>query len=406
MSQQLINDVSLARRGRWHTAVFCLVAVWLAVGMGLVLARQLGAPVVWWELIHPFSVGVLTTAIVVYSTHFSEALTRTATQDYRAVAGRVGLIQVGLVLLLADRAGFDWGVLSDAAVVLILSALARHAVAIGRALRGSLSGQFAVTVPYYLVATGFLAAAVLCAAAAARGAGNYSNMIAAHQRGAVWGFALLTIVGTVVTLLPTLSGTPIAPAARARCSRALVVHTAGLAVAMVGYCAGWYLVGGLGQLATVVASALVLHPVVDSVLGNRPQLTAATLSVLAGLGWMVALNAADALSILTGAYPRAVTLVLLPAFVGAGLLQMVTGVLSHLLPTLRGGGREKVLAARARASRSGVARVVLINLGAVITVVPGSAPEATMSGIIMMGAGLAWTVAATAWAVFHPRTTN
>lgn len=389
-----LSDVSLAGRRRWHTLAFAVIALWIFIGIGYVIARQFGAPVIWWELIHPFTIGALTTAIIVYSTHFAEALTRTATQNYRAVAARVALVQVGLLFLLIDRAGYDWGPLADAASLLIIASLAWHIWAIARALRGSLAGSFAVTVPFYIAAAAFMIVAVVCAVLAGRGVGNYSSLIAAHQRAAVWGFALLTIVGTVVTLLPTLSNTKISPTARARCLRALTVHCSGLSAAVVCYALGLPLPAGIAQLLTVLASALVIASVVSGVLGGAPQVTAASASVLAGVFWMVALNAADAASVLAGAFPRAVTLVLMPAFVGGGLLQLVTGVLTHLLPTLRGGGREAVYEGRRRGTFAAPARVVLVNLGALITL---TGPA--LAGIIMMGLGLIGHVAAICWSL-------
>ena len=72
-----IHDVSLAARGRWHTLSAAVIGLWILIGLGLLIVGSLGAPVVWWDIIHPFTIGALTTAIIVFSTHFTEALTRT-----------------------------------------------------------------------------------------------------------------------------------------------------------------------------------------------------------------------------------------------------------------------------------------------------------------------------------------
>ena len=156
-----IHDVSLAARGRWHTLSAAIIGLWIFTGLGLLIAASLGAPVVWWDIIHPFTIGALTTAIIVFSTHFTEALTRTAGGDYRGVGSRVGLVQLGLILLLIDRAGYDWGPLADAASALIIAALTWHLWFVVRRLRGSLSGSFAVTVPFYIAASVFMIASVV-----------------------------------------------------------------------------------------------------------------------------------------------------------------------------------------------------------------------------------------------------
>ena len=383
-----IHDVSLAARGRWHTLSAALIGLWIFTGLGLLIAASLGAPVVWWDIIHPFTIGALTTAIIVFSTQFTEALTRTAGGDYRGVGSRVGLVQLGLILLLIDRAGYDWGPLADAASALIIAALTWHLWFIARRLRGSLSGSFAVTVPFYIAASVFMIVSVVLVILSGNGVGEYSLLVGAHSRGMIWGFAWLTVIGTVVTLLPTLSATAISPTARARCTRALIVHCVGLALAMALYAVGLTRAAGVAQLLVVLAAVLIIQPVLATVMGRSPRLTTATVAVIAGLLWMLALCAGDAISAAVGAYPRAITLILLPGFLGAGLLQLVTGVLHHLLPILTGARPNTT-------ERTGYARLLLINLGGVLTLL-----GATVAGLIMMGIGLAANVIAVGRAIY------
>lgn len=383
-----IHDVSLAPRGRWHTLSAAIIGLWIFIGLGLLIAGSLGAPVVWWDIIHPFTIGALTTAIIVFSTHFTEALTRTAGGDYRGVGSRVGLVQLGLILLLIDRAGYDWGPLADAASILIIAALTWHLWFVALRLRGSLSGSFAVTVPFYIAAAVFMIASVVLVILSGNGVGEYSLLVGAHSRGMIWGFAWLTVIGTVITLLPTLSATAISPTARARCTRALIVHCVGLSLAMALYAVGLTRVAGVAQLLVVLAAVLVIQPVLATVMGRSPRLTTATVSVIAGLVWMLALCAGDAISAAVGAYPRTITLVLLPAFLGAGLLQLVTGVLHHLLPILTGARPNST-------ERTGYARLLLINVGGLLTLL-----GATVAGLIMMGIGLATNVIAVGRAIY------
>ena len=383
-----IHDISLAARGRWHILTAALIAGWILVGLGLLIASSLGAPVVWWDIIHPFTIGALTTAILVFSTHFTEALTRTAGGDYRGVGSRVGLVQLGLILLLIDRAGYDWGPLADVASTLIIASLTWHLWFVVRRLRGSLSGSFAVTVPFYIAASGFMIVSVVLVILSGNGVGEYSLLIGAHSRGMVWGFAWLTVIGTVVTLLPTLSATAISPTARARCTRALIVHCVGLGCAMALYAVGLTRAAGVAQLLVVLASLLIIQPVLATVMGRSPRLTTATIAVIAGLLWMLALCAGDAISAAVGAYPRAITLVVLPAFLGAGLLQLVTGVLHHLLPILTGARPNT-------AERTGYARLLLINVGGLLSLL-----DATAAGLIMMGIGLAANIFAVGRALY------
>ena len=383
-----IHDISLAARGRWHILTAALIAGWILVGLGLLIASSLGAPVVWWDIIHPFTIGALTTAIIVFSTHFTEALTRTAGGDYRGVGSRVALVQIGLILLLIDRAGYDWSPLADVASTLIIASLTWHLWFVVRRLRGSLSGSFAVTVPFYIAASVFMIVSVVLVILSGNGVGEYSLLIGAHSRGMVWGFAWLTVIGTVVTLLPTLSATAISPTARARCIRALIVHCAGLGCAMALYAVGLTQPAGVAQLLVVLAAVLIIQPVLATVMSRSPRLTTATVAVIAGLLWMLSLCAGDAISAAVGAYPRAITLLLLPAFLGAGLLQLVTGVLHHLLPVLTGARPNTT-------ERTGYARLLLINLGGLLSLL-----GVTAAGLIIMGIGLVTNIFAVGRALY------
>lgn len=383
-----VHDISLAARGRWHTLSAAIIAGWMLAGLGVLIAASFGAPVVWWDIIHPFTIGALTTAILVFSTHFTEALTRIAGGDYRGVGSRVGLVQIGLILLLIDRAGYDWGPLADVASILIIAALAWHLWFVARRLRSSLSGSLAVTVPFYIAASAFMIVSVVLVILSGNGVGEYSLLIGAHSRGMVWGFAWLTVIGTVVTLLPTLSATAISSTARARCTRALIVHCVGLGCAMALYAVGLTRAAGVAQLLVVLAALLIIQPVLTTVMGRSPRPTTATVAVIAGLLWMLALCAGDAISAAVGAYPRTITLVVLPAFLGAGLLQMVTGVLHHLLPILTGARPNT-------ADRTGYARLLLINLGGLLSLL-----DAIAAGLIMMGIGLAANIFAVGRALY------
>lgn len=398
MADLTLSDVSLRARSRWHTWAAALIGLWLLTGVGIAIARAFGAPISWWVSVHSFTLGVVATAILIYSTHFTQALTRTAADDVRGLSIRVGLVQVGLILLIIGKAGYDWGALADFAATLVIGAFIWHMVVVYRHLRRSLAGQFAVTVPFYLAAAAFLVVAGLLGNFAGRGVGTYSDMIAAHSRAAIWGFAWLTVLGTMVTLLPTLSGTRISDLARRRCTRALIVHCLGLSAVIVAQMLGHAVWAGVFQLVVVAAALLILQPVLSAVLTGGAGWTTASLSVTAGLLWMIAVCAADAASNITGADPRMSTLLLIPVFLGAGLLQLILGVLHHLLPVLLAGGRARVLRAKAAADYGGVARVLLVNLGALLLLLIDAGPSRT-AGFLLLGLGLVAHVGSLAVAV-------
>lgn len=150
-----VTDVSLKARGRWHTIVFGLISVWLVCGIGLVIASNFGATIAWWAIVHSFTLGVVTTAILTYSLHFAEALTRQPTSSYRPIIVRISLVQVGLIVLLLDTTTGTWSMLSDIGATLVTIVVGWHLWVIFRMLRTSLSTNFAATVPFYLAALAF-----------------------------------------------------------------------------------------------------------------------------------------------------------------------------------------------------------------------------------------------------------
>ncbi len=383
-----LSDVSLRNRARWHIVAAAVIAVWMATGVCLLIASTAGAPVSWWTVVHPFTLGALTTAVIVYSTHFTEALTRTPAASFVPVAARVGVLQIAVLALLSGKAGPGWNVLADVGAALVLGVLVWHGIALWRRLRGSLAGAFVVTVPFYLVAAGFLGLAVILAWLAGRGVGSYDHLIGAHSRATVWGFTWLTVLGTIISLLPTLTGARISAVARARCTRLLVIHSLALVAAVVllaspGGNSAW---AALPLLVTVAAAVLLVQPVLAEVLPGTRWRTAG-FGVTAGTLWLVVAATMDAVLLARGVDPREGIRLLIPALLGAGLLQLVTSVLLHLLPILVGGGPAKVNTSRDRADRGGLARLTLINIGGVLTLLAATGPALT-SGLILLVLGL------------------
>lgn len=380
----------LGRGSAWHAWAGGIVSFWLLVGISVNIAALLGAELTWWQRIHVLTLGALSTAILVYSTHFTEALTRRPTPNHRAVATRVGLLNASVLVLLFVPL---WSVAFYLATVCILAVFIWHSVAIFLAWKGALSGAFAVTVPFYVGAAAFMVVAIGLALAAGAQWGNYDALIAAHSRATLWGLAWLTVLGTVVTFLPTLAGAPISPRARQRAPRTLLVHCLGLLLALIGLVEQWHVLAAIGQVLCVCAAVYLLQPVLSSVLGASPRLTTPSLSVCAGVLWVLAVQAADGIAITLGVAPRELTTVLLPALVGGGVLQLVAGALQHLVPTL----------ARRRqpANKPGWIRVGVLNLGAFLTLV-----GPTKLGIAFLAAGLAAHMVALASMVLRPVSTE
>ncbi|AZA11227.1 hypothetical protein CGERO_04555 [Corynebacterium gerontici] len=386
-----ISDVSLAQRARWHRGIFLVLGFWSCVSVAGWLAHRSWVQVSWWQLIHSATLGVIATAILTYITHFTEALTRSAHTGFRGVTIRVGMVQVGLVVLLLGDPSTAWGPLEIFGAVLVLLAGAMQLGWVIKRLFGSLSGHFALSVTMYVGALVSLLVAIICAILAGSGLGAYSALIAAHSRAAIWGFVGMSILGTVLTLLPTLSGTKISAVARVRFLKGLGFYSLCLihAVWLLGF--NLPRIAGVFMLGVVVASVYLLHPIIADALGGN--VASAPGGLIAALMSLVSLQLFDATALTFGRDPHAVFESLVPGLLAAVLLMAVFSVLQFLLPTMVGGGPDAVRAARGCAQRSGYARVVLLLLGGILGVLghPAAWP--------LIGLGVIWNVAAIGRAV-------
>lgn len=394
-----VSDVSLAQRARWHRSIFVVLGFWACVSMVGWVAQGFGAGWSWWswwQLIHSVTLGVIATAILTYITHFTEALTRSPRTGFRAVALRVGLVQVGLVLLLIGDPSVAWGPLEMLGATLVLLAAAAQLGWVLKRLMASLSGRFALTVTMYIAALTALIIAIVCAMLAGSGVGGYSALIAAHSRAAIWGFVGMSILATVVTLLPTLSGTKISPIARTRFLTALGIYSFSLihVVWLLGF--GLPRFAGVFMLGVFAASVFLLQPIIAGAFGG--SLTSAPGGLVMALVSLVSLELFDATALIFGRDAHEIFESLIPGLLGAVLLMAVFSVLQFLLPTMVGGGPDAVRLSRERAQRSGYGRVVLLVLGGMLGVLGHSAAWP------LIGLGVLWNVVAIARAVVLQRT--
>lgn len=357
----------------------------MVVGFTLAIAYALGQAITWWAVIHSFTIGVITTAILVFSRHFTEALTRTAARGFAGIGTRIAVVQVATLGLLLDGAGVDWGLVSDISALLIGGVIMWHFIDILAILRRSLANSFAMTVPFYLAASAFLVLAIIFAVTANHIA-VYDQLIAAHSRAAVWGFAWLSIIGTAVTLVPTIAGATISERAKKRSLTGLSIHGALLFVATLALAVGESRAAGVMIFMMAGAGVLIIHPIISEVLASAQRWSVATMSVLAGLVWMIGACAADGAALFMDASPRTVTGHLVVIFLGTGALQLVTGVLHHLLPVLIGGGPEKVRRAQTQVSTLGLGRFLILNLGGVFTLLQNTSPVHTLGLVLVAGA--------------------
>jgi nitrite reductase (NO-forming) len=347
--------------------------LWLGLAVVVALVHPF-VPESRWLMVHLVMLGAATHSVMVWSTHFAQALLKTpeALDDRRAQTIRLATLLAGTSAVLVG-VPTGWWPLVVLGAALVAGAVVRHAVALLRRLRHALPGRFRITVRYYLAAAVALVAGATFGTLLARGPGEeqHARLLLAHSLVMVLGWLGLTVTGTLVTLWPTMLRTAVHPAAERTASRALPPLVVALSTAVVGALIGEppvLVIGLVGYAVAVVGWAAPLA---------RPAVTApprqfSGWSVLAGMTWLVvgvgvlAVRAAtEPLADLAAGY-GAVTAILVAGF----LLQVLSGALGYLVPTVVGGGSHVVRAGRAVLERWAAARVLVVNVGLALCLLP------------------------------------
>lgn len=330
----------------------------------------------WWTAVHIVTLGVISNAILQWSWYFSRSLLRLRPDDKHSGAHQTArqlLFNVAVVGLVAAMwaASTIGAVVSAAAIGLIIL---WHVVALVLASRTALGARFAVIIRYYVAAGAFLVVGCIYAALITVPllSADAPPTLVAHQNGLTIAHSLvnglgwvgLTIAGTLVTLGPTALRTRMEEDAVTLAVGALPV----LIISVLGasLAAGWEQFPLAGVFTLVYVGAMVWGvgiPLIQSV--RRKMLAEASgwnfaLGVLwsvAGLLWLaVLLLGSDG----AGEFRNDARVVVAVIGVG-GVLQILTGALTYLLPVVVGGGPKAVRAGNAVMERGAGFRMGLRN---------------------------------------------
>lgn len=384
-------------RARWHLRANGVVVAWL-VAAALVAVGHRALPGSAWLMVHLLGLGGVSTAILVWSAHFTEALRRRSLPGgRRGQAVRLGLHQVAALAVVAGVLGQEPGLVVAGGAGVGLVAV-WHGCAIALAARGALGLRLGWST------WGFVAAAVALPVGVAAGvllarpdtAGDLAaRAYLGHVGFMLLGWVGLTVMATLVTLWPTVLGVHLAPDAVRGGKLGLVLLGAALVV----------LGGGLVLAQRgVVAAALLLYAAglvrgclpLTAAARVRPPTAAAAWSLAAAVGWLLGSVLTWAATVATaGSWPAAADRAgaLVGPLAGGVAGQVLLGSLTHLGPMVLGGGPAAVRAARAAVERGGLARVVLINGGLLLFALPTPSLVRVGGSLLALGAAVASLVA-------------
>ena len=380
-------------RSRWHLRANALVALWL-LAAGIVAVVHRWVPSAEWLMVHLLLLGAVSTAILVWSAHFAEALRRHPLPGgYRGQALRLAAHTLGSLGVLLGLVGNRTGLLVAGAVV-VAGATVWHGVVLVVHARRGLGTELGWTAWYYVAAAAALPVGAGLGVVLARTGGELaSRAYVGHVAAMLLGWVGLTVVGTLVSLWPTMLGTGIVGGAIQAARHGLVILSGAVVVqvgaALLGVRA-LFVVGLLGYAAGLARTA---WPLVAQARVRSPH-TFAARSVGAAQLWLLG-------SVLTWAVLAATAESWAVAEQGLGALlgplaagfagQVLLGSLCHLGPMILGGGPTAVRAARAVVERGAGARLVLVNGGLLLFALPAPSLVRVTASILALLGG-AWTL--------------
>jgi nitrite reductase (NO-forming) len=361
-------------RTAWHLRVGAVVAAWL-LAAALSGLRGLVADVDPWLPVHLLLLGAVSNAILVWSSYFAEALLRLPGKaDRRAEAARLVVFNAGALVVVAGMTGAWWGAVVVGATLAAGAAVWHGAVLLTRMHR-SLPSRFGATVRYYVAASSVLPVGIALGVVMAHvdlDDEMHARVALGHVALNVLGWIGLTVLGTVVTLWPTMLHTQVADGAELAARRALPVLVAAVVVLAAGALAGLAAVAAAGLVG--YAAGLVLSGrALAQEARRRPPRTYATLSVAAGYLWLT--GSVLVLAVVVGSAGSWATAAGTADRLGAPLLvgfaaQVLLGALSYLVPVVLGGGPTAARATGAALDTAARTRVAVVNVGLVVLVGP------------------------------------
>jgi nitrite reductase (NO-forming) len=346
-----------------------------------------------WLLVHVLLLGAASHSILVWSRHFTLAVLHAAPPDSerRQQSARLLLLNGGALLVMTGVLG-EWWPVTVLGATGVAAAAAWHGVALVQLLRAALPARFGTTVRYYVAAAGLLPVGALLGVLMAREDEGPAQprMLVAHVVVNVLGWVGLTVVGTLVTLWPTMLRTRIADGAERASRRALPVLGCAVLTSMAAALLGSRVLTGLGLAGYLAGLVVAARPFAATARRRHPS-SYPTWSVLAGTLWYAGCVAVLAVRLGTArSWPAAEDrLFAVTPFLAAGFLaQVLLGALSYLVPSVLGRGPAGVRAGNEVVERAGAGRILVVNASLLVCALPAPRAVRDVAAVLVL-AGLA-----------------
>lgn len=331
------------RRADWHLRANASVVLYLAAALisgALQRGEHNGQPP--WLTVHLLLLGAVTNAIITWSDHFVSALLWTRPHNHKRQMIIILLLNISIVgVLVAVSADLKWFIIFFA--LLMIATIIYFLQGISIAIKRSLNRRFIDLLRYYQCAGLFLLIGISLGVI-----GSFMShenpmqprLALAHLHANLLGWVGITVIGTLVTLWPTVLRTPM----HERAIRAAVIGLrfmlAGTSVSILAAIEDWQILFGLSLVSYLVGASITLTPAILTMRKKKPDRPGSWMLLTGSIGLGVLLLADIALQFsykspekvlvaIEGHILLLFTLFLFPTLLGA---------LTYLLPVVLGRG--------------------------------------------------------------------
>jgi len=330
-------------RADWHLRSNLVVITYLIAALFTAIIQRGGRDnELSWLAIHLLLLGATSNAIVTWSDHFVSALLWARPPDRRRQINVLIFLNIGIIgVLVAVPARIGWLIIASAMIVSTI--IVFYLCAIAKLVKQSLNKRFVPVIRYYQSAALFILVGILLGVIDTFKVEKdpwQPRIALAHFHANLLGWVGLTIIGTLVTLWPTVLGAQIH-------SRAISFSTQGLRFLVIGT-AGTILSALIGQKSILAISIVIYSIGVAITLGlsvllmrsKKPD-SASSWMLLTGAIGLILLLAGDFIVVISRHTPEKI----LTEVEGHSLLiftlwlfPTLLGSLIYLLPVVLGRG--------------------------------------------------------------------
>lgn len=330
-------------RASWHLRSNAVVILYILAALSTgIVQRSLGEVKLSWLTIHLLLLGASSNAIVTWSDHFVSALLWTRSHDRRRQMTILILLNGGIIgVLVAVSAHIGWLIIASATLVSAVIVFYLHGIAL--LIKQSLSKRFVPVIRYYQSAALFILIGVLLGVIDTfkHDKDPWQPRIAlAHLHANLLGWVGLTIMGTLVTLWPTMLRAQIHPRAISFAAKGLKFIFVGTLGAILSALIGAQSILAISILIYSVGVAITLAPSMFLIRTKKPD-RASSWMLFTGIIGLMLLLTGDFIVVVFYRSPEKI----LAAIEGhillvftLWLLPTLLGSLIYLLPVVLGRG--------------------------------------------------------------------